>query len=64
MQALLGQVVHGGGGGAAGNIHILARSYTDMGATFTQTGGAGGVHQVTGSDGVAGRAGVKQILIY
>lgn len=38
-----------GGTGGAGNIYMQARSYTDNGATFTQTGG---------------RAGVKQILLY
>lgn len=38
-----------GGTGGAGNVYVKARSYTDAGATFTQTGA---------------RAGVRQILLY
>ena len=52
----------GGGGGAAGNVLIACRSYTDSGATFTQTGGAGGSGPT--QSGGAGAAGVKQINIY
>ncbi len=54
--------VNGGGGGGAGNVYIMARSYTDSGATFTQNAGAAG----TGSagNGTAGQAGVKQILLF
>lgn len=32
----------GGGGGGAGNVYVFCRSFTDNGATFTQTGGAAG----------------------
>ena len=53
---------YGGGGGGAGNIYIVARSYTDNGATFTQSGG--GVDTGTISSGGAGAAGIKQILIF
>ena len=53
---------YGGGGGGAGNVYIFARSFTDSGATFTQTGGAGGTGG-TGNGG-AGAAGVKQINIF
>ena len=52
-----------GGGGGAGNIYIIANSYTDAGATFTQTAGVGGVGGA-GFVGGNGAAGVKQILIY
>lgn len=54
----------GGGGGGAGNFYVMARSYTDNGCTFTQTAGSGAGSGGTGGDGGAGRAGVKQILIY
>lgn len=57
----------GGGGGGAGNIYILARAFTDNGATFTQTGGSGGAGASavsTGTAGTAGAAGVKQVMIY
>lgn len=54
----------GGGGGGAGNIYIVARSFTDSGATFTQTGGAGGTAGAGGGNGAAGAAGVKQINLY
>lgn len=50
----------GGGGGGAGNVYIVARSYTDNGATFTLTGGTHGQAGTSGD----GAAGVKQILIY
>jgi hypothetical protein len=54
----------GGGGGSAGNVYVFCRSFTDNGATFTQTAGtAGGGSGGTGG-GAAGRAGVKQINIY
>lgn len=53
---------YGGGGGGAGNVYIFARSFTDNGATFTQTGGAGGTGG-TGNGG-SGAAGVKQINLY
>lgn len=51
------------GGGAAGNIYIITRDYTDGGATFTQTGGAGGAVD-SGLNGYAGAAGIKQINIH
>lgn len=51
----------GGGGGGAGNVYILTHSFTDNGATFTQTAGSGGSGTPAGS---AGQAGVKQINIY
>ncbi len=54
----------GGGGGGAGNVYILCHSFTDNGATFTQTGGSGGGSDGTGVNGTAGAAGVKQINIY
>lgn len=54
----------GGGGGGAGNIYICCRTYTDNGATFTQTGGSGGNGNGTGGNGGTGSAGIKQILIY
>lgn len=54
----------GGGGGGAGNIYAAARSYTDNGATFTQTGGVGGAAGAGGGNGGDGAAGVTQINIY
>ncbi len=53
---------YGAGGGGAGNIYIVTRSYTDNGATFTQT--AGGTDTGGFSNGGAGASGVKQIYIY
>lgn len=44
-----------GGGGGAGNVYIQCRSFTDSGATFTQTGGG---------TGPAGQAGLKQVNLY
>lgn len=53
----------GGGGGGAGNVYITAREFTDDGATFTQTGGAGGAGDGGGAaGGGSGPAGFKQIL--
>lgn len=52
----------GGGGGGAGNVYIMCHHFTDNGAAFTMTGGAGGVG--TPGTGTAGRDGVKQINIY
>lgn len=54
----------GGGGGGAGNIYIVARSFTDNGATYTQQAGAGGAGNGVGVAGTAGAAGVKQVFIY
>lgn len=54
----------GGGGGGAGNVYIITRSFTDDGATFTQTGGSGGSGHSGAGSGGAGAAGVKQINIY
>jgi len=55
-------IVSPGGGGGGGNVYILTRSFTDGGATFTMTGGAGGTTNWYGAG--AGAAGVKQINIY
>jgi hypothetical protein len=46
----------GGGGGGAGNVYIFCRSFTDNGATFTQTGGSG-AGGGGGADGVTAPAG-------
>lgn len=53
----------GGGGGGAGNIYIIARAFTDNGATFTQLGGGGG-GGAPGNGGSSGAAGVKQVILY
>lgn len=47
------------GGGGAGNVYIMAKSYTDNGCTFTLTGGAAG-----GTGAGAGATGIKQICLY
>lgn len=52
----------GGGGGGAGNVYIVARSFTDNGATFTQTGGTGTAGGA--GAGASGAAGIKQINVY
>lgn len=52
----------GSGGGGAGNVYIITRSYTDNGCTFTLTGGTGGAGSLYA--GGAGATGVKQINIY
>lgn len=54
----------GGGGGSAGNVYVFCRTFTDNGATFTQTAGTGGAGAGVGAAGAAGHAGVKQILLY
>lgn len=59
-----GQGGGGGGGGSAGNVYVFCRSYTDSGATFTQTAGTAGTGAGGAGGGAAGRAGVKQINIY
>lgn len=53
---------YGAGGGGGGNVYIFTRSYTDNGATFTQT--AGGTDSGSVTNGGAGAAGIKQINIY
>jgi hypothetical protein len=57
---------NGGGGGGAGNLYIIARAFTDSGATITQTGGIGGGGDGLGGGqgGTVGAAGVKQVIIY
>jgi hypothetical protein len=59
-----GGAVGGGGGGSAGNIYIICRSFTDNGATITQSAGTGGTGPNAGGNGGNGVAGVKEIMIY
>ena len=51
----------GGGGGGAGNIWLVYRQLTDLGATFTQTGGVGSAAG-GGGGGAAGGNGAAGVI--
>lgn len=55
------QTVAGGGGGA-GNIYVITRTFVNGGVSLNQSGGAGGGGSI--ANGQAGAAGVMQVLIY